>query len=128
MVRIKQTYLKYLVGKRDTFLQPFLFPNSAYTLDKCNIEKTKRCQYMSDEEVVDIIIKELLVIMPNASDIASETNIVRDLSLDSLAVMDLVMALEDYFDISIPLDRIADTETVFQLAGVVQSLQTEVRA
>ncbi|MBT5002667.1 MAG: acyl carrier protein [Tateyamaria sp.] len=83
---------------------------------------------MSDEEVVDIIIKELLVIMPNASDIASETNIVRDLSLDSLAVMDLVMALEDYFDISIPLDRIADTETVFQLAGVVQSLQTEVRA
>jgi len=42
--------------------------------------------------------------------------------------MDLVMALEDYFDISIPLDRIADTETVFQLAGVVQSLQTEVRA
>ncbi|MCH9748652.1 MAG: acyl carrier protein [Alphaproteobacteria bacterium] len=83
---------------------------------------------MNDEEVVAIIIKELLVIMPNASDIASETNIVRDLSLDSLAVMDLVMALEDYFDISIPLDRIADTETVFQLAGVVQSLQTEVRA
>ena len=83
---------------------------------------------MTDEEVVAIIIKELLVIMPNASDIVSETNIVRDLSLDSLAVMDLVMALEDYFDISIPLDRIADTETVFQLAGVVQSLQTEVRA
>jgi acyl carrier protein len=83
---------------------------------------------MNDEEVVAIIIKELLVIMPNASNIASETNIVRDLSLDSLAVMDLVMALEDYFDISIPLDRIADTETVFQLAGVVQSLQTEVRA
>ena len=83
---------------------------------------------MNDEEVVAIIIKELLVIMPNASDIASETNIVRDLSLDSLAVMDLVMALEDFFDISIPLDRIADTETVFQLAGVVQSLQTEVRA
>ena len=83
---------------------------------------------MNDEEVVAVIIKELLVIMPNASDIASETNIVRDLSLDSLAVMDLVMALEDYFDISFPLDRIADTETVFQLAGVVQSLQTEVRA
>jgi len=83
---------------------------------------------MNDEEVVAIIIKELLVIMPNASDIVSETNIVRELSLDSLAVMDLVMALEDYFDISIPLDRIADTETVFQLAGVVQSLQTEVRA
>lgn len=128
MVRVKQTYLKYLVGKRDTFLQPFLFSNSAYTLDKCYVDKNKRCQYMNDEEVVAIIIKELLVIMPNASDIASETNIVRDLSLDSLAVMDLVMALEDYFDISIPLDRIADTETVFQLAGVVQSLQTEVRA
>jgi hypothetical protein len=39
MVRVKQTYLKYLVGKRDTFLQPFLFPNSAYTLDKCYVDK-----------------------------------------------------------------------------------------
>jgi len=53
---------------------------------------------------------------------------VRELNLGSLAVMDLVMALEDHFDISIPLDRIADIETVDELAGLVRSLQTGIDA
>jgi len=32
------------------------------------------------------------------------------------------MALEDEYDISIPLDRIADVETVHELAELVRSL------
>lgn len=83
---------------------------------------------MDNAEIEAVIVKELTTIAQGASEVTSETNIVRDLSLDSLAVMDLVMALEDHFDISIPLDRIAETETVQQLAGVVRSLQTEVEA
>jgi len=83
---------------------------------------------MDNAEINEVIVKELTTITQGATGITAETNIVRDLSLDSLAVMDLVMALEDHFDISIPLDRIAETETVTQLAGVVQSLQTEVEA
>lgn len=83
---------------------------------------------MDNTEIEAVIVKELTTITQGASEVTSETNIVRDLSLDSLAVMDLVMALEDHFDISIPLDRIAETETVQQLAGVVRSLQTEVEA
>lgn len=83
---------------------------------------------MDNAEIEAVIVKELTTITQGASEVTSETNIVRDLSLDSLAVMDLVMALEDHFDISIPLDRIAETETVQQLAGVVRSLQTEVEA
>ncbi|WP_223421266.1 acyl carrier protein [Tateyamaria pelophila] len=83
---------------------------------------------MDNAEIETVIVTELTTITNGAAGITAETNIVRDLSLDSLAVMDLVMALEDHFDISIPLDRIAETETVTQLAGVVQSLQTEVEA
>lgn len=83
---------------------------------------------MDNSEIEAVIVTELKTITQGAADVKSDTNIVRDLSLDSLAVMDLVMALEDHFDISIPLDRIAETETVNQLAGVVRSLQTEVEA
>lgn len=83
---------------------------------------------MVNAEIETVIVTELTTITKGKTDITADTNIVRDLSLDSLSVMDLVMALEDHFDISIPLDRIAETETVKQLAAVVQSLQTEVEA
>ncbi len=83
---------------------------------------------MDNAEIETVIATELTTIAQGATGVTADTNIVRDLSLDSLAVMDLVMALEDHFDISIPLDRIAETETVKQLAAVVQSLQNEVEA
>lgn len=51
------------------------------------------------------------------------TNIVRDLQLDSLAVMDFIMSLEDRFEIVIPLDRVAEVETLGDLARVVDQLR-----
>lgn len=57
--------------------------------------------------------------------ISDSTNIVQDLGLDSLGVMNFCMALEDKFNISIPLDRIADVRTVGDLARTVQELQSE---
>ena len=50
------------------------------------------------------------------------------MGLDSMAVMDLVMELEDQYDVSIPLDKIAETETVEQLANLIVSLQEQMEA
>lgn len=47
---------------------------------------------------------------------------IRELGLDSVAVMDLVMAVEDEFDVAFPLDRLAEVETVDDLARVVRGL------
>ena len=55
--------------------------------------------------------------------LSSETRIVDDLELDSLAVMNFVMAVEDRYDISIPLDRIAEVETVADLVATVERLR-----
>ena len=52
--------------------------------------------------------------------ITAETDIARDLKLDSLAVMDLLMVLEDKFDVSIPLNMVAEITTVGQLAKAVR--------
>ena len=55
--------------------------------------------------------------------VSAETSITRELGLDSLAVMNFVMVLEDRFDLSIPVDAIVDVETVADLAQVIDALQ-----
>jgi acyl carrier protein len=61
--------------------------------------------------------------LPPDKEIHAETAIMRDLHLDSLAVMDMIMALEDRFDIVIGMERIADVRTVGDLAALVAELR-----
>ena len=56
-------------------------------------------------------------------EITDNTDIVEDLGMDSLGVMDFVMAVEDFYDISIPLDRIAQVQTVGDLVAAVDQLR-----
>ncbi len=69
------------------------------------------------------IIQGLREIVPATATLTGETRIVSDLHLDSLAVMDFIMSLEDRFEIVIPLDRVADVETLADLAKVVDQLR-----
>ena len=56
--------------------------------------------------------------------ITEETVLARDLDLDSLAVMDVLMALEDKFDVSIPINHLPDIETVRDLATTIETIVT----
>lgn len=51
--------------------------------------------------------------------LAPETTFANDLELDSLTVMDLVAAIEDEFDIILPINRLPDLETIDQVAQEV---------
>ncbi len=73
--------------------------------------------------IVEVIIAALGPTLPTPVTITTETSITRDLGLDSLAVMDFVMVLEDKFDISIPLERIAEVETIGDLARTILELR-----
>jgi len=55
--------------------------------------------------------------------IVGETVISKDLTIDSLAVMDMVMELEDRFDVSIPMNVVAEIHTVDQLADTILDLR-----
>lgn len=55
--------------------------------------------------------------------IEDNTDIIEDLGMDSLGVMNFVMAIEDFYDISIPLDRIAQIRTVADLMAAVEELR-----
>jgi len=56
--------------------------------------------------------------------ISDSTDIVEDLGMDSLGVMNFVMAIEDFYDISIPLDRVAQIQTVADLIHAVLDLRS----
>ena len=51
--------------------------------------------------------------------VTMRTHILHDLNLDSVAVMDVVMALETRFDTMIPMDRLAEIETVGDLVRML---------
>lgn len=69
------------------------------------------------------IIEGLRQLLKKQVPLDASTNIVRDLQLDSLAVMDFIMSLEDRFEIVIPLDRVAEVETLGDLSRVVDQLR-----
>ncbi|HYE52442.1 MAG TPA: phosphopantetheine-binding protein [Azospirillaceae bacterium] len=75
------------------------------------------------DDIIAEITRALGPTLNSPVTITGDTNIVRDLGLDSLAVMNFVMELEDKFDVSIPLDKIAEVETVGDLARTIQELQ-----
>jgi acyl carrier protein len=52
--------------------------------------------------------------------LVAETDISSDLNIDSMAVMDFVMEVEDHFDIEIPLNVVSETRTIGELAAVVE--------
>ena len=55
--------------------------------------------------------------------VSAETHIVGGLGLDSVAILDFIMDIEDRFDISIPLDRIAEVQTLGELTRAIEALQ-----
>lgn len=55
-----------------------------------------------------------------ASSITTEANLLRDLGLDSLDIVDLVLKMEDLFSISIPDDDYPKLQTVGQINEYVE--------
>jgi acyl carrier protein len=75
------------------------------------------------QDCVQQIIMALEPFRKDASPISEQTDLVRDLNLDSLAVMDLLMDLEDRFEVSIPLNLMPEIRTVGDLADAVTSIR-----
>ena len=80
----------------------------------------------SAEDVQAQVVSALQAVAGKDSQIFSDTNISRDLGLDSLAIMNFMMRLEDEFDLSIPLERITEIETVGDLAETICELTAKI--
>ena len=52
----------------------------------------------------------------NGTALSATTEISSDLNIDSVSVMDFVMEVEDHFDMDIPLNVLAETHSIEDLA------------
>lgn len=80
-----------------------------------NEDRTALIEQISD--ALETVVDKRVQLRP-------EMNIVNDLGLDSIAVMNFCMALEDKFDISIPLHDMASVVTVDDLVKTIETLRS----
>jgi acyl carrier protein len=73
------------------------------------------------ERVIEIVAEQLGV---NKDQITPETSFVNDLGADSLDTVELVMELEEEFDINIPDDAAEKIQTVGQAIEYIEKTQT----
>ncbi len=69
-----------------------------------------------EAKLVDLLVEELGL---ERDDITMEARFEEDLEVDSLGVVELLMALEDNFDVKIPDDEAERITTVGQAVDVV---------
>jgi acyl carrier protein len=72
------------------------------------------------EQITDILRR----FKKDDTPIEPATDLADDLRLDSLTMMDLMMELEDQFDVTIPLNAVAEIRTVGDLAAFVAGQKT----
>ena len=75
----------------------------------------------ASQETIDQICKLLEPFNSEARALTPDTDISADLNIDSVAVMDFVMEVEDHFDIEIPLNVVSETRSIGDLASVVDA-------
>jgi len=79
----------------------------------------------SPSDIFEKICELLKPYNPENRPITLQSGIVSDLEVDSVAVFDLVMALEDHYDVSIPMEMVSDIKTVGELVNAVKQLISE---
>ena len=72
------------------------------------------------EKIRDILAEQLGV---EKDDITPETNIMKDLEADSLDVVEIIMAIEDEFEIEIPDE---DAEQMQSVSGIVKYIEDRI--
>jgi acyl carrier protein len=81
-------------------------------------------------QVTDLTVREIAraaeVVLARSVVVTADSDISRDLEVDSLALMNIVMELEDKFDISIPLDRLSEVQTAGDLASLIDNIRKKV--
>ena len=73
----------------------------------------------------DEVFREIRVLLEahnaNRIEITEETDLSADLNIDSVAAMDVIMNIEDKFEIDIPLNQVGELRSVRDLADVVRA-------
>ena len=70
------------------------------------------------DDIKEVVVEQLNV---SADEVKEDAKFVEDLGADSLDVVELVMALEEKFDIEIPDDEAEKIQTVADVVAYIES-------
>lgn len=76
----------------------------------------------SKAEIVDQLFELIQPYSEEPIVLSEQTRIIDDVGLDSIKVMELVMQIEDLFDVSIPLNILPDVNTIGEFAKQLEML------
>lgn len=77
------------------------------------------------DEIMQELCQRLEVLTNSEQLIGPETNLISQLSIDSIKLLNLVMEIEDTFDISVPVNALADVQTVHDLVSLIYKIKKE---
>jgi len=82
--------------------------------------------YKEDDDLVFRKACELLEPLNTGGvKLTRETDLTADMEIDSVSVLDIIMEVEDAYDISFPMNRIAEIKTIGELVDAVHELKRE---
>ena len=73
-------------------------------------------------EVEQVVRTALVRIRPGAEGLDADADLAAEAGLDSVEVMDLVMAIEDRLDLSIPVETLSQAHTIRGLCSGILGL------
>ena len=76
----------------------------------------------AEPDILSQLIETLKPFTKEGQRLGEDTELVSELGLDSLQVMQVLLKIEDQFDISIPLNNIPNILTVKELAQEIEKL------
>lgn len=82
---------------------------------------------MAHSEDDDLVFRKICELLESFNDnrikLTRATDIANDLAIDSVAVLDLIMEVEDTYDVSFAMNRVAEIKTVGDLVDAIHQLK-----
>jgi acyl carrier protein len=78
---------------------------------------------ITQAEITELLCQRLASFTNAEIEISPETNLISQLAIDSVKLLNLIMEIEDHFDISVPLNALVDVLTVQDLAMLIYRIK-----
>lgn len=75
-----------------------------------------------DREIMQTLLQRLARFPTKSAELTAQTDLSADMNIDSINMMELLMEVEDNFDVSFPLNMMANVNTVQDLADQIKHL------
>ena len=84
------------------------------------MDQTGQSKTVGRDEIVARIRDAMAPFLPPDAVVTEDMKIGSDVEIDSVEVFDVVMELEEYYDVSLPMEITSDIETIGDLAKAVE--------